>query len=203
MGRVNQYLIRNNHPGIISRDKYDLVQRIRDNNTKNEHKDETHRISPYAYYFYSNDLGKYLTRLIEKHRNKYQVEMLVGIKHGQRGFFRFEYIKEGMMQMAKYLVDNSVAITTRFKEIKKPTLSKLEMEKERFYRSLDGLPLSERLEVYELISDVRLRIEKLSEMIDEYIGIERKLSKEFDIVLAKELFSSFIVKGFDVHLLIK
>lgn len=25
LGRVSQYLVRNNHPGIISRDKYDLV----------------------------------------------------------------------------------------------------------------------------------------------------------------------------------
>ena len=86
--------------------------------------------------------------------------MLLGIKNGQRVSFRFEYIKEGMMQMAKYLVDNKVAITTRLKEMKKPTLAKLELEKERLYKSLDGLPLSERLETYG-ISDVRLRIEKL------------------------------------------
>ena len=41
------------------------------------------------------------------------------------------------MQMAKYLVDNRAAITTRLKEMKKPTLAKLELEKERLYRSLD------------------------------------------------------------------
>jgi len=205
MGRVNQYLVRNNHSGIISRDKYDLVQKIRDNNTKNKHKGETHRISPYAYYFYSVDLGKYLTRIIEKHQDKYEVEMLLGIKNGQRVSFRFEYIKEGMMQMAKYLVDNKVAIKNRLKEMKKPTLAKLELKKDRLYRSLDGLPLSGRLESYGLISDVRLRIEKLaklSEMIEEYINIARRLSKEFDIDLAKELFSSFVVKGFDVNLIV-
>ena len=39
-------------------------------------------------------------------------------------------------------------------------------------------------------------------MIDGYINIARKLSKEFDIVLAKQLFSSVVVKGFDVHLII-
>lgn len=205
LGRENQYLVRNNHPGIVSRDKYDLVQKIRDNNTKNKHKGETHQISPYAYYFYSIDLGKYLTRIVEKHQNKYEVEMLLGIKNGQRVFFRFEYIKEGMMQMAKYLVDNKVAITTRLKEMKKPTLTKLELEKERLYNSLEGLPLSERLEMSGLISDVRLRIEKLgklSEMIYEYINIAKKLSKEFNIVLAKQLFSSFVVNGFEVHLIV-
>lgn len=56
--------------------------------------------------------------------------------------------------------------------MKKPTLAKLEMEKERLYKSLDGFPLSERLEMYGLISDVRLRIEKLaklSEMIENYM----------------------------------
>jgi len=50
-----------------------------------------------------------------------------------------------------------------------------------------------------------LRIEKLSklsEMIDGYINIARKLSRQFDIVLAKELFSSFVIKGFDVHLIV-
>lgn len=205
MGRVNQYLVRNNHPGIISRNKYDLVQKIRDNNTKNKHKGESHRISAYAYYFYSVDIGKYLKKITEKHQNKYEVEMLLGIKNGQRVSFRFEYIKEGMMQMAKYLVDNKVAITTRLKEMKKPTLAKLDLEKERLYRSLDGLPLSERLEVNGLISNVRLRIEKLaklSEMIDEYINVARKLSQEFDVALAKELFSSFVVKGYDIHLLV-
>lgn len=205
LGRVNRYLVRNNHPRIISREKYDMVQKIRDNNTKNKHKGETHRISPYAYYFYSVDLGKYLTRITEKHQNKYEVEMLLGIKNGERVSFRFEYIKEGMMQMAKYLVDNKASITARLKELKKPNLAKLELEKERLYRNLDGLPLSERLESYGLISDVRLRIEKmasLSEMIDVYINIARKLSKEFDIVLAKDLFSSFVVKGFDVHLIV-
>ena len=131
--------------------------------------------------------------------------MLLGHKNGERVSFRFEYIKEGMMQMAKYLVDNKAAITTRLKEMKKPTLSKLELEKERLYKSLDGLPLSEKLEVYGLISDVRLRIEKLaklSEMIDGFINIARKLSKDFDIILAKELFSSFVIKGFDVHLIV-
>ena len=110
-----------------------------------------------------------------------------------------------MLQMAKYLVDNKAAITTRLKEMKKPTLVKLELEKERLYKSLDGSPLSDRLETYGIISDVRLRLEKLaklSEMIDGYISIARKLSKEFDIVLAKELFSSFVVNGFDVHLIV-
>lgn len=205
LGRVNQYLVRNNHPGIISRAKYDMVQRLRDNNTKNKHKGETHRISPYAYYFYSVDLGKYLTKIIEKHNNKYEVEMLLGHKNGERVSFRFEYIKEGMMQMAKYLVDNRTAMTTRLKEMKKPALAKLELEKERLYRSLDGSPLSERLEVYGLISDVRLKIEKIAKlfkMIDGYINIARKLSKEFDIVLAKDLYSSFVIKRFEIHLTI-
>lgn len=55
-GRVSWYLIRNNHPGIISKEEYDLVQEIRYNNTKNNHKGKTHRISPYASYFYSLDL---------------------------------------------------------------------------------------------------------------------------------------------------
>ena len=196
MGRVNQYLVRNNYPRIILKDKCDLIQKIRDNNTKNKHKGEMNRISPYAYYFYSVDSGKYLTKIVEKHNNKYEVEMLLGIKNGQRVSFRFEYIKEGMMQMAKYLVDNNAAITTRLKEMKKPTLAKIELEKERLYRSLDGLLLSEKLEMYGLISDVRLRIEKLaklSEMIENYMRIARKLSNDFDIVLAKELFSSFAI----------
>jgi hypothetical protein len=81
----------------------------------------------------------------------------------------------------------------------------LELEKERLYKSLDGLPLSERLETYGLISDVRLRIEKmacLSEMIDGYIGIARKLSKEFDIVLVRELFSSLTIDKYSLNLAI-
>lgn len=90
--------------------------------------------------------------------------MLLGIKNGERVSFRFEYIKEGMMQMAKYLVDNKASITARLKEMKKPILAKLELEKERLYKSLDGLPLSERLERYGFISDVRLRIEKLAKL---------------------------------------
>jgi len=182
-----------------------MIQKIRNSKTKNDHKGESHVISPYAYYFYSVDLAKYLTRIVEKHNKKYEVEMLLGSKNGQRVYLRFEYIKEGVMQMAKYLVDNKSAITTKLKEMKKPTLAKLELEKERLYKSLEGLTLSERLETYGLISDVRLRIEKLAklaEMIDEYIIIARKLSKEFDIVLAKQLFSSFIVKELEVHLLV-
>ncbi len=205
LGRVNQYLVRNNHPGIISREKFDMVQKIRSSKTKNDHKGEPHRISPYAYYFYSVDLGKYLTRIVEKHNKKYEVEMLLGSKNGERVYLRFDYIKEGMMQMAKYLVDNKAAITNRLKETKKPTLAKLELEKERLYKSLGDLPISEKLEIYGLISDVRIRIEKLaklSEMIDGYINIARKLSKEFDIVLAKELFSSFVISGFEIHLLL-
>ncbi|MEF3692542.1 MAG: recombinase family protein [Acholeplasmataceae bacterium] len=154
LGRVNQYLVRNNHPGIISRDKFEMIQKIRNSKTKNDHKGESHVISPYAYYFYSVDLAKYLTRIVEKHNKKYEVEMLLGSKNGQRVYLRFEYIKEGVMQMAKYLVDNKSAITTKLKEMKKPTLAKLELEKERLYKSLEGLTLSERLETYGLISDV-------------------------------------------------
>ena len=181
------------------------MQQIRNERTKHFHKGESHKISPYAYYFYSIDLGKYLTRIVEKHNDKYEVEMLMGHKNKDCVSFRFDYIKEGMMQMAKYLVDNKTAITTRLKENKKPTLSKLEKEKVRLYKSLDGLALSERLETYGQISDVRLRIEKLaklSEMIDGYINIARKLSKKFDIVLAKQLFSSFVVKELEVHLIV-
>ena len=205
MGRVNQYLVRNNHPGIISREKYDLVQKIRDKNTKNSHKGETHEISPYAYYFYSVDLGKFLTRIIEKHKKKYEIEMLLGHKNGERISFRFEYIKEGIMQMARYLVDNKVSITAKLKEMKKPALSKLESEKERLHKSLEGSSLSERLETYGQISDARLRIEKLaklSEMVDEYINVARKLSKEFDILIAKVLFSIFIIREFEIHLIV-
>lgn len=50
------------------------------------------------------------------------------------------------MQIAKYLADNKASITTRFKEMKKPTLANLELEKERLYKSLGGLTLNERLE---------------------------------------------------------
>ena len=39
-------------------------------------------------------------------------------------------------------------------------------------------------------------------MIDGYINIARKLSKEFDIVLAKDLYSSFVIKRFEIHLTI-
>ena len=205
LGRVNQYLVRNNHPGIISREKFDMVQKIRISKTKNDHKGEPHVISPYAYYFYSVDLGKYLTRIVEKHNMKYEVEMLLGSKNGQRVYLRFEYIKEGIVQMAKYLIDNRASITDKLKEMKKPTLAKLELEKARLYESLDGQPLSERLDIYGRISEILLRIEKLSnlsEMIENYIRIARKLSKEFNIVLSKELFSSIIVKGFDVFLII-
>lgn len=109
------------------------------------------------------------------------------------------------MQMAKYLVDNRAAITTRLKEMKKPTLSKLELEKERLYKSLDGSTLSERLETYSQISDVRLRIEKLaklSEIIENYMRMARIFTNEFDIKIAKELFSSLIIKEFEVHLIV-
>ena len=65
--------------------------------------------------------------------------------------------------------------------------------------------MSERLERYGLISDVRLKIEKLanlSEMIDGYINIARKLSRQFDIILAKELFSSVVINEFEVILIV-
>jgi len=92
LGRVNQYLVRNNHPGIVSREKYDLLQQIRNERTKHFHEGESHKISPYTYYFYSIDLGKYLTRIVEKHNKKYEVEILLGSKNGQRVYFRFKYI---------------------------------------------------------------------------------------------------------------
>lgn len=57
--------------------------------------------------------------------------MLLGHKNGERVSFRFEYIKEGMMQMAKYIVDNKTYITARLKEMEKPTLAKLESDKVR------------------------------------------------------------------------
>jgi len=63
------------------------------------------------------------------------MEMLLGVKSTQSVSFKFEYIKEAVMQMVKYLIDNRAAITTRLKKIKKPTLAKLELEKERLYMS--------------------------------------------------------------------
>lgn len=95
--------------------------------------------------------------------------MFFSIKVGKRVSFRFKYIKEGIMQIAKYIVDNKAAITAKLKEIIKPTLAKLELEKVRPYESLEGLALSERLEKYGQISNVLLRIEersKLSEMME-------------------------------------
>jgi nanoRNase/pAp phosphatase (c-di-AMP/oligoRNAs hydrolase) len=93
--------------------------------------------------------------------------MLLGSKNGHRGYFRFEYIKERITQMAKYLVDNKADITAKIKEMKKPTLVKLELEKERLYESLEGLTLSERLETYGHISYIRLRIEKLAKLSED------------------------------------
>lgn len=58
-----------------------MVQKIRDNNTKNKHKGETHLISPFAFYFYSVDLEKYLTKIVEKHQNDYEVEILLSNKN--------------------------------------------------------------------------------------------------------------------------
>jgi len=182
-----------------------MVQKIRRSKTKNDHKGESHVISPYAHYFYSVDLGKHIIRIVEKHNKKYEVEMLLGSKNGQRVYLRFEYIREGIMQMAKYLVDSKATITAKLKEMKKPTLAKLDLKKERLYESLDGQPLSERLEIYGQISDVLLRIEKLSKpskMIENYMRIARKLSNEFDILLVRELFYSINLKGLDVNMIV-
>jgi len=85
--------------------------------------------------------------------------------------------------------------------MKKPTLAKLELEKDRLYKSLESLHLSEILEVYGQISDVLLRIEKLSmlsDTIENYIRIARKLSNVFDIALAKELYGSIVINGFEI-----
>lgn len=90
--------------------------------------------------------------------------------------------------MVKYIVDNKVAISAKLKEMKKPTLAKLELEKVRSYESLEWLALSERLETYGQNSNVLIRIgklSKLSEMMKNYIKIARRLSDQFDILFAK------------------
>ncbi|MDD4070280.1 MAG: hypothetical protein PHF05_07495 [Candidatus Izemoplasmatales bacterium] len=107
--------------------------------------------------------------------------------------------------MAKYIVDNKTTITAELMELKKSTLAKLKLEKVRLYESLEVLPLSDKLETYGQISDVLLRIEKLSklsEMIDTYFKVAKKLSKEFDIVWAKELFLSILIQDLNVKFII-
>lgn len=59
------------------------------------------------------------------------------------------------------IVDNINALTPKLKEMKKPTLTNLELEKERLYKNLERLPLSKILETYSQKSDVLLRIKKL------------------------------------------
>lgn len=91
-----------------------------------------------------------------------------------RVYFRFEYIKVGIMRMNKYMVDNKASISAKLKEMKKPTLAKLELEKVGFYKSLEGQPLSGRLVTYGPISNVLQRIERFSKpskMIQNYMKI--------------------------------
>ena len=73
--------MRNNYPGIISRDKFNKTQKIRSFKPKNDYKSESHIISPYAHYFYSVDLGKCLKGIVEKRNKKCKVEMLLGSKN--------------------------------------------------------------------------------------------------------------------------
>lgn len=43
---------------------------------------------------------------------------------------------------------------------------------------------------------------KLSEMIENYMRIARKLSTEFDILLSKEFFSSIVISDLEIHLIV-
>lgn len=79
--------------------------------------------------------------------------------------------------------------------MKKPTLAKLDLEKERLYKDLEGLPLSERLETYGLIFDVILMIKKLKKISEIIGGLSTSLEN-----YPKSSISSWLIKNCSHHL---
>lgn len=204
-GQVEQFYVKNHHEPIISKSVFDEAQKLRRSHRVYYNREKSPSRTPYTGYFFSKELNRYFYYVLERPKGRYEIPTLKAINGRERRMFRFKDIENGVALAANRLVDNETYLLNRLTKIMPAEIKAKQDMLKALYAELPNLSIQNKLEQYSLISDALISIEKLNNLggsMRDILKSARKLQNEFSMDVLKEVFSSFIIDGYDFYLII-
>lgn len=204
-GQVEQFYVKNHHEPIISKAVFDEAQKLRKSQRVYYNREKGSSRTPYTGYFFSKDLSRYFYYVLERPKGRYEIPTLKAVNGRERRMFRFKDIENGAVLAANRLIDNETYLLNRLAEIMPTAIKEKQNMLKILYAELPNLSIQNKLEQYSFISNVLVSLAKLNNLGNYMRGVlksARKLLNEFSMETLKEIFSSFIIAGYDIYLII-
>jgi DNA invertase Pin-like site-specific DNA recombinase len=201
--RLNQYLVKNHHEPIISREIYQNVLKLRKERTTYDHKGKKFKLSEYAYYFYSADLKKHFTHVVERHKGKYEVPVLKCKSSLGSMMLGYSKIRLGVILMAQFILDNKSLICEYIENRIIPSTLSLSNQLEVLYEGIDDIAINDQIIRYSKISSLLTRLNRINHVKDftlKTYSNAKQLVDNASIENIKSVFSKVVITGFNVNL---
>jgi len=202
---LNQYYVHNHHDPIISRDTWDSVLKLRKKNTTFDSEGKFFKLSPYAYFYYSQDFNRHFTYVVERHKGKYEVPMLLCKCNLGRYAFKNADIEDGISVVASHMVKNKDKIVDHIEKRIAPSSLALANQLEELYLNINTKSINDQINRYSKISSALSRLYRINQVntfITQILYNSRKLAVEPNIELIKKIFTKVIFTGFTINLII-
>lgn len=200
-----QYLVRNNHVGIISREIFEFVQKERKRRNKNHTKRSSHMLKPESKYFYSVELGKHFIYKIERPKVKYSIPVILCVKNGMRKMFQYKYVSEGITTACEKTLKSFKSINDYYVSSKNEALVKINKELAKLKKELSCQDNpSEKLNIYNDISALKTKLINYENIEDALRKVKvslLSLSKGYDIEIVKKIFPDILIKNNSFYLI--
>lgn len=201
----NSYYVRNHHDAIVSREVFVAVQERKSKITTYSHKGVPFKLNPYSFYIYSIDNHKYFTHKVERPKGRYEIPIIISSRDDKRIMFHWKNIQKGILECSEYLATNKKTIMSLISSRFSSKADKSVKLISTLNNQIELVSISERIERNYKISDALINIQKFSQLdkyLNEKVRSAKQLSNEFDIDTCKKIFSSVIIHGLDVHVIL-
>ena len=202
---LNQYYVSNHHEPIISRDSWNEVLSLRKKRTTFDSKGKHFKLNPYAYFYYSIDYNRHFTYYVERHKDKYEVPMLVCKCDLGRYAFKNADIENGISIAASHIFKYKDTITDHVKNQIAPKSLLISSQLDELYYGIQDKSVNEQITRYSIISDSLSKLHRINyveKLIAETVFYAKKIATEPSIEFIKKVFTKVIFNGFKVHLII-
>ncbi len=202
---LNQYYVHNHHEPIITRDTWDDVLRLRKKRTTFDSEGKFFKLSPYAYFYYSQDFNRHFTYVVERHKGKYEVPMLLCKCDLGRYAFKNADIEDGISLAASHMVKNKDKIVNHIEKRIAPSSLALANQLEELYLDINTKSINEQINRYSKISNILSRLYRINQVntfITQILYNSRKLVVEPNIDHIKKIFTKVIFTGFTINLIV-
>ena len=201
--RLNQYLVKNHHAPIISKEIYENVLKLRKERTTYERKDKVFKLSEYAYYFYSVDLKKHFTYVIEKHKGKYEVPVLKCKSSIGSMMLGYSKIGQGVLLMTQFILDNRKLVHDHIANRIIPSTLSISNQLEVLYEGIDYIAINDQINRYDKISTLLTRLNRINqvkEFLSNTFSNAKQLVANPSIENFQSVYTKILITGFNVNL---